>query len=270
MNIYLKIGFIFLIFAYCALCIIWPIYKWDMTYAMSMLVLFWFPVLIMLAVNFKWLWDHELLKPFLYANLVMVIVAFFFEYVSIGMKVWDFSQEHHKLLGINVIGLPIEEFMFWFGATPFSILLFFSFYRILNFHRKSRLCRRTEKRVIVSTWAFLAIIFLPIAMHLHKAINAQYAEIKKQHGDENVFYWPAVLWTIALFWFTMIFVEHHSIVCGHWVFNAQRIWELYLWKIPIEEFIFYTLGPVFVVILLHFIELKPKIGLKGQKVFRKN
>jgi lycopene cyclase domain-containing protein len=254
-----KLLFCLVPFIFCGIAIVLPVYLRDMSYAASMVVLFFIPVAIMLIINWRWMEARHLLKPFLYANLVMDGVAFFFEYVSIGMKVWWFSQEHHKLLGINIIDLPIEEFMFWFGATPFCILLYICFYRILHCPKKLRV----DDRVIFSIWAMLAFVFLPVAKKL-------YHEIKTQYGDKNIFSWRAIIGAVAVFWFVMTFVEHHSIACKHWVFNKDRIWGLYFWKIPVEEFIFYTLGPIFTVLLLHIVELEPGIRYKNANITRRN
>lgn len=245
-------------FSYSILFIIYPIYALDMNYAMSMVVLFWLPVAIMLGINWNWMVKQNLFRPFLYSNIIMGIVSIPFEYMSIGMAIWDFSEKYHKQLGIKIIGIPIEEFMFWFGATPFCILCFICFYRILCSQSKTRRISRKTSRVIFSIWAILALIFVPIAITLH-------TKIKKQYKEESAFAWSPITLATAVFWLTLIFVEHHSIICGHWVFNEARLWGIYIWQIPVEEFVFYTIGPIFVILLLHFMELKPVIIFESSK-----
>lgn len=46
------------------------------------------------------------------------------EYVYLWLDLWSFSTAHDPLLGINLWGAPIEEFVFWFGATPFVLSLY--------------------------------------------------------------------------------------------------------------------------------------------------
>lgn len=65
--------------------------------------------------------------------------------------------------------------------------------------------------------------------------------------------WRSVFCTIFVFQFLLLFVEHNSIMKGHWVYNKARILGPTIWQIPIEEpLIYYLFPPVLVILLFHF------------------
>jgi hypothetical protein len=54
------------------------------------------------------------------------------EYVYLSLDVWTFSEEVDPLLGINILGVPIEEFVFWWGASPLFIFVYLGYERLLK------------------------------------------------------------------------------------------------------------------------------------------
>jgi hypothetical protein len=46
------------------------------------------------------------------------------------LDIWNFSEKISPLLGINIFGVPLEEFLFWFGAAVFFPLLYLAFNEI--------------------------------------------------------------------------------------------------------------------------------------------
>lgn len=54
------------------------------------------------------------------------------EYVYLGLDLWTFSEAKDPLLGIRIYGAPIEEFIFWFGACPFALLIYLSLCRVFK------------------------------------------------------------------------------------------------------------------------------------------
>ncbi|MBD3322892.1 MAG: hypothetical protein GF350_17475 [Chitinivibrionales bacterium] len=64
--------------------------------------------------------------------------------------------------------------------------------------------------------------------------------------------WKSTLLLVLLFEFTLLFVEHNSVMIGHWVYNKNAIVGIEIWEIPIEEpLIYYLFPPVFVVMIFH-------------------
>jgi lycopene cyclase domain-containing protein len=216
---------------YTPLAIILPIFVMNTNYALSMLILFWIPVVIMLCVNIKWMAHRNMIIPFIICNLIMALVSFYFEYAAIGINIWHFSEEHHKLLRTifnhpgfpyAICGVPIEEFMFWFGATPFSILLYLSFLRLLDLRKKA------YEFLLLAAWPLIAMPFLPLVWCLNKKISGH-----------KILSRTSLFSVLVLFVITLTFVEHHAIINGHWVFHENRIWGPRFWSIPIEEFLYY-------------------------------
>ena len=98
---------------------------------MSTLVYFWAPVGVM-----AWrLWpklDVLTRRAFWRTLLIFYVLAFGMEYVYLYLKVWTFSEKLDPLLGVRIFNAPIEEFCFWFGATPFGIFVYLGLDRLLR------------------------------------------------------------------------------------------------------------------------------------------
>jgi len=64
--------------------------------------------------------------------LLLIPITIAFEYLALWMDIWSFSENASKLWGISFWGAPIEEFLFWFGAPPFVLSIYFWFERTLS------------------------------------------------------------------------------------------------------------------------------------------
>ncbi len=328
------------IFAYSPILILFPILKFNLNYAISMIFLFWLPIFIMLGLHLKYMYKNNMILAFLSCNLLMGITAFFFEYSSLGLDIWGFNEKIHPLLRSifwngfpwTIYGAPIEEFMFWFGATPLCILLYITFKRILETKR--------EELLLTAIWPILLLPFFPIMFWM-----------KNKLKDKNIISWYSILFTGIFFVVTLAIVEYNAVQKLHWVYNNKRILgllvgtdglmdtknikddktlilpfiskygilvskkdnlgETYLaplvgsgdrlkpklnhedhtvlvpqqlrngvltpnpdkqeilissqMRVPLEEILYYTLGPVFVVLLFLFYQLRPEIILRGTK-----
>ncbi len=249
-------AFCVLIFAYCPVGIILPIYLMDVNYAVSTFFLFWFPVCLMLMANLKWMYRTNLIIPFITVNFLMGITAFYFEYAALGLGVWNFSEAQHKLLRtlfnnpnfpFALYGAPIEEFLFWLGATPFCILLYITFDRLL---RKKETV--SHELLLTAAWPMMLLPFFPVIFRLNGKLK-----------DRNIVNRTALGLVVLFFCVTLLFVEHNAIVKGHWVYAQNRILGLKInGTIPAEELLYYCLGPLFVVLLFLFFELRPEIKLR--------
>jgi len=97
-------------------------------YFLTCVLLFWIPGVALLAG----LWHTRTRvqrTAFWITCMVMAIVTFGMEYVYLWADIWSFSEVHDPLLGIRIFGAPIEEFTFWFGATPFVLGLYWALQR---------------------------------------------------------------------------------------------------------------------------------------------
>ena len=100
-------------------------------YFIITILVFWIPV----ALLSFYIWPRLVpadRKSFWYSILVLTPATFAMEYLYIWTKIWTFSEAKDPLLGIRLWGVPVEEFSFWFGATPFILLLYFSLRQVVH------------------------------------------------------------------------------------------------------------------------------------------
>jgi lycopene cyclase domain-containing protein len=100
-------------------------------YFLSTLVYFWAPVAAL-----AWhLWpklDPLTRKAFWCTMGIFYTLAFGMEYLYLYLQVWTFSEKLDPLLGIRIFNAPVEEFCFWFGATPFALFTYLGLDRMLR------------------------------------------------------------------------------------------------------------------------------------------
>ena len=97
-------------------------------YFLSTMVYFWIPILIMGIVLWRGM-DRLTRKAFLLTVLAFVPITAVMEYLCLHLDIWSFSEELDPLLGLRIFGAPVEEFLFWFGGTPFVLLIYLGFER---------------------------------------------------------------------------------------------------------------------------------------------
>lgn len=127
MNVlFLKVS---LPFFYMVFFILLPIRVLNANYGWSVILLFWLPSVILYFYHFHKSGFKDL-KPFWITFFLLLPVTFIFEYLCLFLDIWNFSEQIDKLWGLWLWGAPIEEFVFWFGATPFCLLLYL-YYRTI-------------------------------------------------------------------------------------------------------------------------------------------
>ncbi len=94
-------------------------------------VLFWVPVTLFLVFFYGKL-NPETRKAFWLTTGIMAAVSVVMEYLFLKFDVWFFSQKIDRLLGFWIGSAPVEEFVFWFGATPFCLALYLTYRRFLE------------------------------------------------------------------------------------------------------------------------------------------
>jgi len=100
-------------------------------YLITYSVLFWVPALLFMFFMLK-KHDAPLRKSFWAASAAMAAVSVVMEYLFLKFDVWFFSEKIDRLLGIWIGAAPVEEFVFWFGATPFCLAIYLSYRRLFS------------------------------------------------------------------------------------------------------------------------------------------
>jgi hypothetical protein len=81
---------------------------------------------------------------------------------------------------------------------------------------------------------------------------------------------------IVVFEIGTLFIEHHAVVNGHWVYNRAKLLGPLIWDVPIEEvLIYYLFPPVFVIIIMllfnqFFLKQQNKKVIDNEKACDKN
>lgn len=100
-------------------------------YLIGTFIYFWIPV-AMLGFFMRNRLDPSTKKALWVTLGILTPMTFAMEYVYLWADIWTFSEDLDPLLGIRIWGAPIEEFSFWFGATPFILLVYLAWDRILR------------------------------------------------------------------------------------------------------------------------------------------
>ncbi|MEA3306524.1 MAG: hypothetical protein U9Q34_01920 [Elusimicrobiota bacterium] len=71
-------------------------------------------------------------KSFWITSIVMAVALIGMEYLYLKFDVWGFSEKIDPLIGIWFGKAPIEEYVYWFGATPFCLSVYLSYKRLFE------------------------------------------------------------------------------------------------------------------------------------------
>jgi len=97
-------------------------------YLITYTILFWIPALLFIFCRLK-TFDAPVRKGFWAASVLMAAASVVMEYLFLKFDVWFFSQKIDRLCGLWIGKAPVEEFVFWFGATPFCLGLYLMYGR---------------------------------------------------------------------------------------------------------------------------------------------
>lgn len=100
-------------------------------YFLLTLLVFWVPVLALASVTWRKVGGADR-SSFWYTVLLLTGLTSMMEAIYISTKIWTFSEDMDPLLGPRIRGVPIEEFSFWFGATPFMLLVYLTASAVLR------------------------------------------------------------------------------------------------------------------------------------------
>ena len=96
-----------------------------------------------------------------------------------------------------------------------------------------------QHEYILIELCLFVILFL---VHWHFSLKL--FSSKRQFG----FFWLISL-TIGIVW------DHFAIVRGHWIYPVQSVIGLFLWNIPIEDYLFIVLYPYYALVVYRLVSL---------------
>lgn len=94
-------------------------------------VLFWVPAALFAVLALR-AFPVPLKRAFWATSVVMGAASVVNEYIFLKYDVWFFSEKIDRLVGLRLFGAPVEEFVFWFGATPFCLALYLMYGRMFK------------------------------------------------------------------------------------------------------------------------------------------
>jgi lycopene cyclase domain-containing protein len=92
-------------------------------YFLLTVLVFWLPVAALASL----IWNRVSRldkKAFWYTVFLLTGLTTMMESIYVSTRIWTFSEKLDRLLGPRIRGVPIEEFSFWYGATPFMLLVY--------------------------------------------------------------------------------------------------------------------------------------------------
>lgn len=89
-------------------------------------LLYWVPAAGLALWNWRAM-SRAHRRAFWIVSSVMAAVTFGMEYVYLWADIWSFSEARFPLIGLWIGKAPVEEFVFWWGATPFVLGLYVAF-----------------------------------------------------------------------------------------------------------------------------------------------
>lgn len=217
--------------------------------------------------------DVMVIVTLLLISDVMTVVI---EKLMIYFDVWGFSNRQYRLMGIELLGAPIEEFIYWWLCP---VVVAFAYIAHL----------RTD--TVEGPTAFHALELALLARYgtdkLQASTRPDHSDYLQtdgvvdrgdgtyQRGQRKPTYfwiqlfvvalivlfirtfkgsWKAVAWTVAVFVATAFPNEAYSISKGFWVYNENRLLGISFLHIPLEGWMMYFLCPLCACLMLDALE----------------
>lgn len=164
------------------------------------------------------------------------------------MGVWSFNPKF--LMEINLLGLPLEELLF-FWTIPFASLFIY-----IQFRNQSRL--QVSPSFTTFLWCGLTMLFLTLAI-FHRDKNYTLAVSLLGACTSSLLAWQRPKFSSALFLGLLIHYIPFFLVNGLLtylpvvLYHPQEILEIYFGTIPVEDSIYSFVMLVSVVCLFEFL-----------------
>lgn len=250
-------------------------YLWTLFVGMGL------PTITAIISGYKLLNLNDFKVLAVYQTLFIIPMTIAIEKTMLYFNTWGFSNEHVRFIGLNVFGAPIEEYLYWWLAP---IMLGF-IYLVM---RKNAPVNDVPN-FIEDAFKLIATFGNKITQDISTKDNTEYIEnktglIKNEKGLFSIkgeskyptWIWVQVLVIAVILWLrnyfkgswmavslsTAVFVavafisELHAINMGFWVYNSNRMLGLFLFNIPIEEYVMYIASAISECMMLEIIGRK--------------
>jgi lycopene cyclase domain-containing protein len=187
------------------------------------------------------------------AILITAIVFWFWDVRFTSKQVWSFNSEF--VLGINILGMPIEEWLF-FIVIPYCCVFI---YEVLNYYLKSF----EHPRLFGVISMLLVLIFLFVSISFRQQdytfLTFLLCSIVLFLNTIRVRFKPFVSKFYLSYLISLLpFVVVNGILTSMPVvkYNQAHIINLHLWTIPVEDFSYFFLLHLMVISLYEFLKDK--------------
>lgn len=246
-------------------------YFWTIVAGMGL------PTLIVWFMGRKNL-DLSAWKSFITFNLFSIVISTIIEVIMLNYDTWGFSKAHGRFIGVNFIGAPIEEYIYWWIAPILVGMLYITLRKITQidpvppgiessveylgyigsaFMKSSNSADATpyleNDGVIVQngsyvrgtsifpTWMWIQILVVLVIFYLKKYFKGN---------------WLTVFAVSGIFACVAFIGELHAIDYGFWVYNKQRVIGIFFFNIPIEQYPMYFLSAIFECVVIDIVGRK--------------
>lgn len=204
---------------------------------------------------------------------VMTLVI---EKLMLYYDVWGFSNRHFRMIGLQLFGAPVEEFIYWWACPVVVALGYVSFLRVDS--------AKAPSAIAVGEAALLAHAATEAIQSSHRPDPTAYLENsgvavqndrQYERGSKKPTYvwlqviilamiawfarsfkgsWKAVGWTVAVFVAIAYPNERYSLGSGFWTYNENKLLGIWILGVPVEEWIMYTICPLCACLMMDAID----------------
>lgn len=190
------------------------------------------------------------------------------EKLMIYYDVWSFSNANFRLVGVNFLGEPIEEYVYWWMSAVIVAVTYVCFSRtsraiihvpnVLDYLGSALLAKYGTQKIQTNTADLQSSgVYLenqnteisgshyvrgrkfPTWVVVASAVTLFAAALYRHFRGS----WPALASTVLVFLCIAYPNELYSLHNGLWVYNQNRIFGFWLLGVPVEEWFMYTMSP---------------------------
>lgn len=211
-------------------------------------------------------WSRASIRTALIFILGSAVITTGIEKLMLVLDVWGFSRRYYHLIGIDFLGCPIEEYVYWWLAPVVVAVTYVT-------------CPRSYKAIDISAPAWLLSFASVLGTSMTRlnqsrpASGSGYLEDSKVDVEDKSYsrgskfpVWAAVAAAVVLGCFfvyrhfrgsrnaiiatTLVFVcvaypnELYSLSHGFWSYNQSRILDIWFLGVPVEEWFMYICSPI--------------------------
>jgi len=217
-------------------------------------------------------------KPFLCFEAFAIVSSTIIEVVMLYFDTWGFTKSHGRFIGVNFLGAPIEEYIYWWMAPVLVGIIYITLRKVNKIEEfppiieaaiawiatKSSTAMNASTSADASpyleddgvtvkngnykrgetkfpTWIWIQVLIVGLLIYL------------KQYFKGN---WLTVLQTSLIFACVAFIGERHAIDYGFWAYNTQRVVGIFILNIPIEEYPMYFLSAIVECVIIDIVGRK--------------